>query len=527
MNVLYDFHRYWCTYGPKDYKKKDAKPFDPSSIPKSGKGSRPGRVHTHHGFTCHFSTRIMVCKPNHVLIWYYQVQHVDKEGIPCHGQVNNEFLGMRSFFAPYISEQLHQCVESLLLLGMPVDAVHKKHKQMVHEKMTIFEGQSSRDNFLTMDGIANIDSKIKTLRYMFHSIDVISVQQWVLANTEKWFAYQEYSAIDDGDGEVPFVLGIDQLPKQLEWMLQYGHNNILAMDSTFGTNAMKFQLYTMLIFDSKHMGVPVAWVIMSRSYAHDIAYWMHILLQRVHMKNIEWSLNAFMVDDAGAEIKAIRRAWLKNLIAKVKEIAVRQEMFDRLGFIMHHSMDEDSARNAIHIFIEDFKDTQLSFIEYFKGRWSNRFIMWARCFHTLKHARQETNGTIESYYSHLKRRFLKTIERATSRRVDWLVHQLTTHVYIYYWWVQVSKKNGFYRKFDIEKIENISWVRALKILDDHVTLNDIDDRTTWVTSERNSGLRYEVIKEFGRIIDNENCQLLEDNSMHTQTIDNRDEHAMT
>ncbi|GLJ21886.1 hypothetical protein SUGI_0409280 [Cryptomeria japonica] len=122
---------------------------------------------------------------------------------------------------------------------MPVDAVHKKHKQMVHEKMTIFEGQSSRDNFLTMDGIANIDSKIKTLRYMFHSIDVISVQQWVLANTEKWFAYQEYSAIDDGDGEVPFVLGIDQLPKQLEWMLQYGHNNILAMDSTFGTNAMK------------------------------------------------------------------------------------------------------------------------------------------------------------------------------------------------------------------------------------------------------------------------------------------------
>lgn len=54
------------------------------------------------------------------------------------------------------------------------------------------------------------------------------------------------------------------------------------------------------------MGVLVAWVIMSRSCAHDIAYWMHILLQRVHMKNIEWSLNTFMVDDAGAEIKAIR-----------------------------------------------------------------------------------------------------------------------------------------------------------------------------------------------------------------------------
>ncbi|GLJ22487.1 hypothetical protein SUGI_0423400 [Cryptomeria japonica] len=140
----------------------------------------------------------------------------------------------------------------------------------------------------------------------------------------------EYSATIDGDGEVPFVLGI-QLPEQLDWMLQYSHNNILAMASTFGTNAIKFQLYIMLVFDSKHMGEPVAWVIMSRSCAHDIAYWMRILLQWVHMKNIEWSLNAFMLDDAGAKIKAIRevfqcdvylcswhvrRAWLKNLIAK-------------------------------------------------------------------------------------------------------------------------------------------------------------------------------------------------------------------
>ncbi|XP_057850565.1 uncharacterized protein LOC131061078 [Cryptomeria japonica] len=201
-------------------------------------------------------------------------------------------------------------------------------------------------------------------------------------------------------------------------MLQYSHNNILAMASTFGTNAIKFQLYIMLVFDSKHMGEPVAWVIMSRSCAHDIAYWMRILLQWVHMKNIEWSLNAFMLDDAGAKIKAIRevfqcdvylcswhvrRAWLKNLIAKVKEKAIRQEMFDRLGFIMHHSMDEDSTRNAIHIFIEDFKDTQSSFIEYFKGQWSNRLSMWARCFYTLKHAGQETNGAIESYHLHLKR----------------------------------------------------------------------------------------------------------------------------
>ena len=65
-----------------------------------------------------------------------------------------------------------------------------------------------------------------------------------MENPNKCFAYQEYSATIDGDGEVPFVLGI-QFPEKLDWMLQYGHNNILAMDSTFGTNAMK--VYSVLL----------------------------------------------------------------------------------------------------------------------------------------------------------------------------------------------------------------------------------------------------------------------------------------
>ena len=177
MKILYDFHRYWCTFGLEDYKEKDATPFDPSSIPKLGKGSRLGHKYTRCGCTYHFSTRIMVHRPNHVLIWYHQVQHVKKSGIPCHGQLKNAFFGSRSFFAPFISKKLHQWVKSLLLLGMPADVVHKKHKQMVHEKMTIFEGQSSRDDFLTMDDIGNIDRKIKLLKYMYDSSDALSMQQ--------------------------------------------------------------------------------------------------------------------------------------------------------------------------------------------------------------------------------------------------------------------------------------------------------------------------------------------------------------
>ncbi len=68
---------------------------------------------------------------------------------------------------------------------------------------------------------------------------------------------------------------------------------------------MQFQLYTLLAFDSQHNGVPIAWVIMSRSTTLDIMRWMETLLLKVRMGMLEWKLNAFMVDDVAAEIIAI------------------------------------------------------------------------------------------------------------------------------------------------------------------------------------------------------------------------------
>ena len=46
---------------------------------------------------------------------------------------------------------------------------------------------------------------------------------------------------------------------------------------------VQFQLYTLLEFDSQHNGVPMAWVIMSRSMTSDIAKWMETLLLKVQM----------------------------------------------------------------------------------------------------------------------------------------------------------------------------------------------------------------------------------------------------
>jgi hypothetical protein len=43
-------------------------------------------------------------------------------------------------------------------------------------------------------------------------------------------------------------------------MLSYGHNGAISMDVTFGTNDMKFHLFTLMGFDDH----PLAWIITSR-----------------------------------------------------------------------------------------------------------------------------------------------------------------------------------------------------------------------------------------------------------------------
>jgi len=118
--------------------------------------------------------------------------------------------------------------------------------------------------------------------------------------------------------------------------------------------------------------------------------------------------------------------------------------------------------------------------------------MWAKCCRTLKHAGQETNGANESYHSHLKKVFLRSIRSASHRRVDWLVHQLITVVHIFYWWRECGKENGFHRNFRVEKIEAQSWLRAQSIPDDNVTLHQSDPSMAWVQSQHDEMKRYMV-----------------------------------
>jgi hypothetical protein len=82
-----------------------------------------------------------------------------------------------------------------------------------------------------------------------------------LSNIRKMFFFQ-----DDGEingTQFPFTIGI-QTPTQCESMLSYGHNGAIFVDATFGTNDMKFHLFTLMGFYDHCTCVPLAWIITNK-----------------------------------------------------------------------------------------------------------------------------------------------------------------------------------------------------------------------------------------------------------------------
>eukprot|EP01018_Ginkgo_biloba_P032542 Gb_19654 [translate_table: standard] len=170
-------------------------------------------------------------------------------------------------FTPHLSNEIKKWVKSMLYLGVPGDAIFN-HTLSVKAKVAIDGKSCYRDDFLTQQDIYNLKTlKLPLISYKVKRKIVLEVE---LNDTMIVFFYQDIS-----NGE-PFILGI-QTTWQLEQMVIFGKNNLIATDSTFGTNKLKYPLFTLLVFDTHHNGLPVAWIISSSSSANDIQSWMEKL----------------------------------------------------------------------------------------------------------------------------------------------------------------------------------------------------------------------------------------------------------
>eukprot|EP01018_Ginkgo_biloba_P023858 Gb_25997 [translate_table: standard] len=198
-------------------------------------------------------------------------------------------------------------------------------------------------------------------------------------------------------------------------MVKFGKNNLIATDSTFGTNKLKYPLFTLLVFDTHQNGLLVAWIISSSSSASDIQSWMEKLRSRVYEMDPTWRPSAFMVDDTAAEINAIsdvfgchillclwhvRRSWLKNLTKKCHDYMVDEKCKD-LGDIIYNQSYATNLMETIECFIHKYRDqTFLIILE----NWMHRMDVWVKAIRRLPHSNQETNGAIEAYNDTLKDR---------------------------------------------------------------------------------------------------------------------------
>jgi hypothetical protein len=90
-------------------------------------------------------------------------------------------------------------------------------------------------------------------------------------------------------------------------MLSYGHNGAIFMDATFGTNDMKFHLFTLMGFDDHRTGVPLARIITSRQTVQDLIESLKPLKKKMLSHMPHWKPSCFLVDDAPQELKAL---WL-------------------------------------------------------------------------------------------------------------------------------------------------------------------------------------------------------------------------
>lgn len=462
VDGILDYVLYWCSFGPHDHR--------------GSKRKSAGRPSTKRGCTCRFIVKRLIAEPSVALIIYNHDKHVDKKGLPCHGPQDKNAAGTRAMFAPHISEDLRLRILSLLYVGVSVETIMQRHNESVKRQ----GGPHNRDDLLDPRFVRTQERNIRRSTYELDEDDAISISMWVENHPSQVFFYEDFT-----DSE-PFVLGI-QTEWQLQQMIRFGNHSLVASDSSFGTNKLKYPIHSLVVFNSDNKVIPVAWIISPRFSREDPYRWMRALYNRIRTKDPTWKLAGFIVDDPSADIHTIRdvfqctvlicfwrvrHAWHKNLLKKCLVTEMRIEISRRLGQTVDSICKAHGTVGLFDEFMEDFVDAS-DFLDYFKAIWYPRMGMWATALRTLPLASQETCAAMEFYHYQLKLRVLNEKNPCVYQRADWLADKLGTKVHSYFWLDEFTGKDNFARYWKDEWVSGLtSWRKALKIPDSDVVVED-------------------------------------------------------
>ena len=276
---------------------------------------------------------------------------------------------------------------------------------------------------------------------------------------------------------------------------------------------LQFPLYTLMVFDDWLNGVPVAYIITSCSKQPDLEPWMKALANKMVSVQADWMPNAFITDCAQAEIGGlqcvwpgvkvflclwhVRRAWLKQAVAKIKDHAVRAGVLKGLGRIMYDTKcppGDEIGPWAIRQLnnLRDSFPIVSTFWAYFDKQWAEKTHMWVVGHRNLPYVGQDTNAAIESYHSNLKATLRASKGRAHGRRLDWVIYELTEEILSHYWYQAMRKQHGFVPNLKQEQFVINAVLKAREIPDSCVTIPIANDGPALVTSKTNASKSYKV-----------------------------------
>ncbi|KAL2528270.1 SWIM zinc finger family protein [Forsythia ovata] len=488
-----EYRMYWCSFGPENYGEGGG--ILPSRRYRLNTRNRAARPQSMRGCTCHFVVKRLYARPALALIIYNDRRHVNKSGFVCHGPLDRDAIGPGAKKIPYVCNEIQQQTMSMIYLGIPEENVLEKHMEGIQR----YCGSDAKVKSLASQYVKKLGMIIKRSTHELDLDDQASIRLWAERNKKSIFFYEDTSETD------PFILGI-QTEWQLQQMIRFGHRNIIAVDSTFGIKRLKYPLCTLLVFDSRQHALPVAWVITRSIAKPDVAKWTKALLHRVRAVDPGWKVNGIIIDDAVAEIDPIRetfscpilfslwrirRSWLKHIVKKCVNIEVQREMFKHLGQIVYSIWGGVDLGAALEEFFLDFVD-QTSFMQYFKDTWVPKIEMWLTSMRMLPLASQEASGALEAYHVKLKAKLYDDAHLGSLKRVDWLVHRLTTELHSSYWLDRYADESDSFQNVKEEYIASTSWHRALQIPDTAVTLDDKDRFFAKVLSQKDSRLMRQV-----------------------------------
>jgi hypothetical protein len=296
------------------------------------------------GCKASFTIKSLYHLPDVTEICVIHRRHKNESGLVVHGDLK---VGDRSDVDAHLSPEMRDKIQGWIRQKYTVAQIMDKHLEDLQERIQKGTLEVDRDIFLEEQDIQNLANGIYGETWRLHKNDAASVRMWTQRNPQDWFYYKQ-TTIEEvlgpltGDN-MPFTLGI-QTPWQKEMMLKYGHGGGISMDATFGTNVKKvgilpclmlcyvqcyetnvkftctiyylnmivsgvlnvqFPLYTIMVFDEYHNGIPVAFIITSKTGQADLVPWLKALNSAMTSKQPNWCPCAFIVDCAPGEINSI------------------------------------------------------------------------------------------------------------------------------------------------------------------------------------------------------------------------------